>query len=464
MPCDHPITVVSLFDGIAGFPLACTLAGMQVVATVEIDKAAAGVAALHFPDAAHFIDVTKVTADDLISAGFCPDCGIICAGWPCQDLSLAGRRLGLGGARSGLFFEIVRLAQGVRARRLILENVPGLLSAVCSCPGLDQCGTGCTDPHPVRGGACGPSRCMELHGGAMGAVLGSLVELGYGVAYRVLDAQHFGVPQRRRRVVIVGCLGDWAAPAEILLEPDGGNGDSAPGGETRPDAAAGSDERTAGARVVNALTSNMAGAGGGVDDNTAQGGHLITSALTARKWSNGSGGAAGDEVQNLIGFDAAQITSGENRSNPQPGDPQPPLAATSAPHVAYQFGSNVGPMGTLRAGNGGGASGGTPFVTHALTAEGADASEDGTGRGTPITVDSAAVRRLTPVECERLQGYPDQWTARRQDLVADGNRWVPANPVSSGVEQADAPRYRQLGNSIAVPVFAWVAIRVQKYS
>lgn len=82
-------------------------------------------------------------------------------------------------------------------------------------------------------------------------------------------------------------------------------------------------------------------------------------------------------------------------------------------------------------------------VAHALTAEGADASEDGTGRGTPITPAASGVRRLTPVECERLQGYPDGWTA-----------------TSAGRAQADAPRYRQLGNSIAVPVFEWVARRI----
>lgn len=147
--------------------------------------------------------------------------------------------------------------------------------------------------------------------------------------------------------------------------------------------------------------------------------------------------------------------------------------------MAYQSGSNVGPMGALRDGNGGGISGGTPFVTHALTAEGADASEDGTGRGTPLVpiafghtngldvqasgsatptlraghgvgggsvATAAAVRRLTPVECERLQGYPDGWTA-----------------TSNCRPQSDSARYRQLGNSIAVPVFAWVARQIAAY-
>lgn len=152
-----------------------------------------------------------------------------------------------------------------------------------------------------------------------------------------------------------------------------------------------------------------------------------------------------------------------------------PLAFSRAGVRTVATGSNVGPMGALRAGNGN-VTGGVPFTAHALTAEGPDASEDGTGRGTPLVpvafghtngVDvqpstetaptlraghhvgggsdaaAAAVRRLTPVECERLQGYPDGWTA-----------------TSDGRAQADAPRYRQLGNSLAVPVFVWVAERL----
>lgn len=270
-------------------------------------------------------------------------------------------------------------------------------------------------------------------GGAMGAVLGSLVELGYGVAYRVLDAQHFGVPQRRRRVVIVGCLGDWAAPAQVLLEPDGREGNPATRGEPPT--------------IASALTRSGVGGGGGPDDNAAQANHLIATTITRE-----GKGPDSDATTTLIGFDAAQITSGENRSNPRPGDPQPTPASGGQPHIATVTGGEV---------------------THALTAEGADASEDGTGRGTPVVAfghadavgpypsetagtvraghnvgggaisSAASVRRLTPVECERLQGYPDGWTA-----------------TSGGREQSDSARYRQLGNSIAVPVFAWVARRL----
>ncbi len=180
----------------------------------------------------------------------------------------------------------------------------------------------------------------------------------------------------------------------------------------------------------------------------------LASTLTARH-GKGPGSDLSDGHDVPIGIDLVQVTSATNRSNPRAGDPQPPLAATGRPPVALRG-----------------------EVTHALTAEGVDASEDGTGRGTPVVafghtngldsqasesvtptlrsgrtsaaglaaMTATAVRRLTPVECERLQGYPDGWTA-----------------TSNGRPQSDAARYRQIGNSIAVPVFAWVADRIARH-
>ena len=200
------LTVVSLFDGIGGFPEAFRRAGARTVATVEIDKPAAAISARHFPDATHFDDVTKVTGDELRATGFIPDRGVITAGFPCQDLSVAGKRAGLAGSRSGLWWHVVRLLDETHTRWFLGENVPGLLS---SNSGRD-----------------------------MGAVLGSLAELGYGISYRILDAQHFGVPQQRRRVFIVGHLGEpFGAAAEVLLEPEGGVRDSASCSSARTGAA-----------------------------------------------------------------------------------------------------------------------------------------------------------------------------------------------------------------------------------
>ena len=202
------LTAVSLFAGVGGFDCAMERQGIDVVATVEIDKAARGVLQRQFPKATHFNDVTEVTGEQLRDAGFVPERGIITGGFPCQDLSVAGKRAGLGGARSGLFWQIVRLLDELQPRFFVLENVPGLLS---SKDGRD-----------------------------FGAVLGALVGGGYGVAYRILDAQYFGVAQRRRRVFIVGCLGDdGSAPSEILALSQGVCGDSAPSRatweETTPD-------------------------------------------------------------------------------------------------------------------------------------------------------------------------------------------------------------------------------------
>jgi site-specific DNA-cytosine methylase len=103
------LSLISLFDGIGGFPLAFSRVGVRTVATVEIDKAAAGVAADHFPEAKCFPDVTEVTPDELLATGFCPVHGVVSAGWPCQGNSVAGKRGGMADPRSGLWRHVVRL-------------------------------------------------------------------------------------------------------------------------------------------------------------------------------------------------------------------------------------------------------------------------------------------------------------------------------------------------------------------
>ena len=199
-------TAVSLFAGVGGFDLALQRAGVKVVASVEIDKKAQEVLKRHFPESTIFGDIMEVTGEQLIAAGFNPVGGIITGGFPCQDLSVAGKRAGLSGARSGLFWEICRLLDETRAQNFILENVPGLLSS--------------------------------NQGADMACVLEALVERGYRIAYRVLDAQHFGVPQRRRRVFIVGCSGDSGrSPEEILAIAEGRAGYLAKSEQKRQDVA-----------------------------------------------------------------------------------------------------------------------------------------------------------------------------------------------------------------------------------
>ena len=186
------LTAVSLFAGVGGFDLAMERQGINVVAAVEIDKNARGVLQNRFPNTKIFNDVTTVTGEDLLNAGFIPNRGIITGGFPCQDLSVAGKRAGLAGKRSGLYWEIIRLVDELTPAYLVLENVPGLLSS-----------NGKRD---------------------MGTVIGALSTRGYGVSWRVLDAQYFGVAQRRRRVFIVASLGDGERSSEILALSEGLSG------------------------------------------------------------------------------------------------------------------------------------------------------------------------------------------------------------------------------------------------
>lgn len=405
------LQLASFFSGVGGIDLAFQRAGVPSLLTCEIDRAAASVLRRHFPDAAHHDDITKVTADDLYAAGLDPSRAVLAGGFPCQDLSVAGARRGMGeGTRSGLYWHLDRLMGEFHPAWVVLENVPGLLSS---------------------------------HGGRdMGAVVGSLADRGYGWSYRVLDAQHFGVPQRRRRVVIVGRLGDsGSAPAQVLLEPEGSRRDSAPG------QSAGAVAATGPARgVVSALTANGVGICG-PDDNQAQAGHFVpmTFQEVIRSGARDADGNLPPEVWAERDI-AATLNLNDLGSETRAVE----LVVTRA---------------TTTLGD----------RTHALTAEGHDASEDGTGRGTPIIAATLTagtshpgvsapgrrqeddhnlvafhteVRRLTPLECERLQGHPDNWTK------------VAARPDGTTHEQSDTQRYRQMGNGVAVPVFEWVARRL----
>ena len=190
----NEMTGVSLFAGVGGFDLAMQRQGVRVVASVEIDKKCNEVLAKHFPDATQFDDVTTVKGSDLIGAGFNSSRGIIAGGFPCQDVSVAGKRAGLAGARSGLFWEAARIVEETKSEYFILENVPGLLS---SNKGAD-----------------------------FGVVVGTMADLGYSVGWRVLDAQYFGVPQRRKRVFIVGRRSSDRGIAEILFKSEGLRRDS----------------------------------------------------------------------------------------------------------------------------------------------------------------------------------------------------------------------------------------------
>lgn len=380
------LTAVSLFAGVGGFDLAMERNGINVVSAVEIDKKARAVLAKQFPNTHIFEDVQEVTGEQLRATGFIPERGIITGGFPCQDLSVAGRRAGLDGSRSGLFWHIMRLLDELHPAWVVLENVPGLLSS--------------------------------QRGRDMGIVLKALGERGYGFTYRVLDSQFFGVPQRRRRVFIVGHLGgDGRTSAQVLLEPESGGGNSAP---------------------INPERKEVAG--------TLGGGSVL-------------GGWASDTDR--MTFIPVFTKRRRDRTNEDfetcnEGGPSPTLNvmdnATEAFATVLAFSHNQGmdiqpsekATPTLRAG-GGGAS----VLTRSVVAPTLSASNDPsrspqsseiTAQVESVNRATGAVRRLTPRECERLQGFPDDWTAG----------------------QADSHRYRQMGNAVTVPVVEWIMRRLIK--
>jgi DNA (cytosine-5)-methyltransferase 1 len=185
---------VSLFAGVGGFDLGLERSGHTCIGQVEIDKNARKVLEHHWPDVPKHDDVT--TAIDWADEnGITGSVELICGGFPCQDLSVAGKRAGLAGKRSGLFYDALRFATHTKAKTILLENVPGLLS---SNQGRD-----------------------------FGAVLTSLADSGYSnIEWRVLNSQFFGVPQRRRRVFIVANLGSGGGAFKpILSESESSAGD-----------------------------------------------------------------------------------------------------------------------------------------------------------------------------------------------------------------------------------------------
>lgn len=181
--------VASFFSGIGGFDIGFESAGFSISMQCEIEPFCRQILKKHWPTIPQHSDITKIKNDEI------PKSDIWVGGFPCQDLSLArmGKRDGLGGSKSGLFYEFARLVGDGKPRVILLENVAGLLSA---------------------------------HGGKdFGIVLSTLAELGYSVGWRTFNSKYFGVPQSRQRVYIVGCRGDGRGPGEILFESQRGEGD-----------------------------------------------------------------------------------------------------------------------------------------------------------------------------------------------------------------------------------------------
>lgn len=479
------LSVGCLFSGVGGLELGFEEAGFDVVFQVEKDPQCQDVLRRQWPEIKLYDDITEVTSDRLHDdLGPRADVDVLVGGWPCQDISLAGSRSGLAGKRSGLFFEFARLAQELRPRWLVAENVAGLLSSYSPA-------VGAFDDVPPGSDQLDVEETYDF-----GTVVATLHELGYVGAWRTLDARHFGVPQRRRRVFVVGHLGaPFDAAAQVLFEPEVRSRNPEESDEEREVDASGPVQRTSGrggpdrrsnaTRAVQAgeIVSTLTSSDGGVDLDMAEAGHLIQMPVGVGSQSStdvsGTLGSLGkdrgwnDDFDRAGAFIVSEPTPYGVGS--QDGDVAgtlgtiPPPAGRSAGAfivgdelrtlVGDQFGSDLartltspknGPHGDLETEN---------FVVEpsafrksqrAREVDGpekwepADTSNTLTGhdhsvtRTTHAVVDGTEVRRLTPLEYERLQGFPDNWTAG----------------------QADSVRYRQIGNAVAVPVSRWVAGRV----
>jgi DNA (cytosine-5)-methyltransferase 1 len=387
--------VGSLFRGIGGFDLGFERAGMEIAWASEIDKWCNGVALRHWPDQKIIKDVKDVsrrTAEPV---------DLICGGFPCQDLSVAGRGAGLGGERSGLWYEFARVLEELRPRWCVIENVPGLLSNW----------SGPKPPSDLQEG----EEWKTEEESSMAIVLQGLSQLGYWWAYRVLDAQYFGVAQRRRRVFIVGCLTKGSA-AKVLFEPESGERDTPPSREKR--------EETPRSSETGAGIYQWASGGGDDIKDTAQALRsgaeynyqiTITKALSTRTGQrlDPTAESFAIDVRNLrkqpdeiSGTLQAKKTGGHNLNYQNPVLQM--VWEMSHANEAVRESGDIVPTLQRRMGTG--------------------------GNQVPLV----GVRRLTPLECERLQGFPDGWT--------EG--------------ESDTQRYKMLGNAVAVPIAEWIGKRI----
>ena len=331
---------VSIFSGVEAATLAWEPLGWEPLAFAEVDRFPSAVLAERWPDVPNLGDVTEVKWNERFERG---SVDLVVGGSPCQSFSVAGRRDGLDGA-SGLMWEWVRCVRELMPRWVVWENVPGALSSG--------------------------------HGEDFGCLLRSLDDLGYGVVWRVLDAQFFGVAQRRRRVFLVGRLGA-EPPIEVLFEPDGLRRDHPTSREKREALAA------------------RAGRG---------------AAVAGFKYSAGAGAGS-------IGY-SPELSPTATATCPAPATVSLDQTLCLADDNA-KAALDLDMCGTLKV------CGSAPQVVRHMQ-----------------------VRRLTPLECERLQGFPDNHTR------------IPWRGKPEA-ECPDGPRYKAIGNSMAVPVMRWIGERIQ---
>ena len=341
---------LSLFSGIGGFDLACKRKGIEIIGACEIDKYARSIYARQFSGIPIHEDATKIKPEEL------PDFDLICAGFPCQAFSVAGKRLGFEESRGTLFFEIARIAKKKRPRLLLLENVRGLLS--------------------------------HDEGKTFANILSALDEIGYDAQWQVLNSKYF-VPQNRERIFIVGHLRGECRPKVFPVITNDKTVDEK-----------GPDVRTlTGGAHSGGLHSNMTGI---VISHGVKKKKKISTGIDA----NYSKGPDSHGARTLIEIDTTSEIIQLNKTK----------------HASNRIYDPKGIAKTMISKPG------------------------GKGGKTGLYKTEKGIRRLTPIECERLQGFPDDFSKYGVD----------------GKVISDSQRYKCLGNAVTVPVIEFILERLLK--
>lgn len=427
------LSYLSLCSGIEAATVAWSPLGWKSVAFAAVEPFASAVLAYHYPDVPNVGDMTKINGADYRGL-----VNVLVGGTPCQSFSIAGLRRGLEDERGNLALEFVRLADECDPAFVVWENVPGVLSTKDNAFGC------------FLGALAGEGEPLVLPQGWKWATAGCVAGSKRTIAWRVLDAQYFGVAQRRRRVFLVASPPERGNPLEILFEWEGLRRDSPPCREKGQGASA-SSEMGIGKPCNKShweggphptLNSGEKSGGIGASDQalfSQRGAYLVPQIVQqaiSSKWAKGYSGPAGDEHHNLIVM-ASQQGGAEIGENLCPAITA--AAGTSGnnqPVVLLDSADKIQPN----------------RITGTLAASGAGLNRPAgqCNEASFLCLDNrmGGVRRLTPLECERLQGFPDGWT-----LI----------PWKKGLSP-DTLRYKAIGNSMAVPVMRWIGERIARYA
>lgn len=454
------LTYGSVCSGIEAASVAWHPLGWKATWLAEIEAFPSAVLAHHYPDVPNLGDMTKISRMVLVGDVAAPD--VLVGGTPCQAFSVAGMREGLADERGQLTMKYVELADAVdfiRGRTsqppaiVVWENVPGVLSSKDNAFGC------------FLGGLAGESCELQPPGGKWpnaGCVLGP----ARTIAWRVLDAQYFGVAQRRRRVFVVASARKDFDPAKVLFEFEGVRRDTAPSREAAQNTTAGTLRSTDGGSCV----------------DHACAGHLIAGTLQANGKAAGSATQQDAESGLLVpvqcvtgdithtlkaeGFDASEDGAGRG----QPIVTVLSVHGTQDPDIrvdhAHTLGRNSGQENAVLAFSCKDYGADAGEISPTLRAMGHAGSHANAG-GQVAVAYRMAVRRLTPTECERLQGFPEGYTRiparpykqRRITNLRPADMW---EKIECGwmLMSADGPRYKAIGNSKAIPVVRWIGSRI----